>query len=390
MARPLFLSYRHTDTGPPEEVALLDRELRHRGVPVWRDVRDLFAGGQNETEARSALSEDCSGCVLYFTEEVLDSWFITSVELDEVRRRLERDPDFFIAAIFDGVAGEQSEALGQLTGVDPHDYQGLILPAGEDREACLREFSADLLRRYLTTLPAGELSVRADSWNEIAWSAPEPLQLNWSGVDAGLGHLPSDWRLLKGALAHLRAALTGHQERRLQIAGNLHLSAAFLLGWEFRETTGWTIAAEHPRAALTTAVAPADPQDFSLVSRPTQNDSEELVVCVCASADCTRSVLRHRSAEHPARAQLTVFPPDARPGRQSLDRVDLMGLAAAILAAVRGLREDLGIGTTHLFLACPWTLALALGWSMASCGALIVHEAHADKSGYHPDPLQLP
>src|SRR5215204_479621 len=127
MAVPIFLSYRWVDGVAPARGEILDREMRLRGVPVWRDVRELGAGGLNEVVAADALRDLSCGCVLYFTEAVLDSWFIKSVELAAVRHRIERDGDFFVTAVFDGVDSEQSEILRREIGVDPGDYQGIVI-----------------------------------------------------------------------------------------------------------------------------------------------------------------------------------------------------------------------------------------------------------------------
>lgn len=218
----------------------------------------------------------------------------------------------------------------------------------------------------------------------------ETLHLNWAGEDGGSGRLPVDWRLLKDAVADLRRALADRGQTLVTLSGNLHLSAAFLLGWEFREVTGCTMEADHPRAPFATVMSAPDPQGFSLVARPSQNDSRQLVACICTSADCTRAMLRHREGEDAARVRLTVLPPDGRAGRESLDGVDQNALAAAVVAAIREAREEHGVDNTHLYLACPWTLALAIGWSFASSGSVVVHEASADKSTYQTNPLQLP
>jgi len=390
VAAPLFLSYRWNEGAPPVEVAALDRELRLRGVPMWRDVRDLVPGGLNEAEAREALAEHCCGCVLYFNEAVLDSWFITSVELDGVRQRLERDEHFFVAAVFDGVGEEESEALRQLTGVNLRDFQGLILDPKIDKGEQIRNFALGLLRRYLKSVPGGPVKVKADSWNEIPWTDEAPIQLNWMGSDAGDGQLPADWELLKLALCDLKEALAGRENRILKLSANLHLSSAFLVGWEFREPTGWTIEAAHARSPVHTYAASPDPQGWKLTSRPAQNNSDILIVRICASADCARAVLRHRRGEPPARGELIVLPPSGTPERTSLNEVEVNELVAAIAIGIRATRDEHGAALTHLYLACPWTMAIALGWNYGSTGPVAVHEAIADKSNYHPNPLLLP
>jgi hypothetical protein len=390
MAVPIFLSYRWVDGVAPARVEILDREMRLRGVPVWRDVRELGAGGLNEVVAADALRDLSCGCVLYFTEAVLDSWFIKSVELAAVRHRIERDGDFFVTAVFDGVDSEQSEILRREIGVDPGDYQGIFIDQTVDFEVQIRPFASQVLRRYLATV-AGELTaVAIDTWNEIPLAVEAALHLNWAGGDSGAGSLPIEPEQLKGAAKDVEAALRARSDcRDLRVSGNVHLSSAFLVGYSFREPTGWGIVADHARAAVEIAGVAADRQDWRLNLHPNQNDSTELLVQVCVSAECGHAVRRHRGGAE-ARAELGVFPADGRPGRRSLEGTKINPLAAAIVATIREARERYGVASSELYLASPWTLAMALGWNFASSGPVVVHEATAAKDSYHPNPLRLP
>ncbi len=391
MASPLFLSYCWDEGMPPPKVEALDREMRLRGVPVWRDVRELGAGGLNEDLAGDAIRDLCCGCVLYFTEAVLDSWFIKSVELAAVRSRIERDNGFFVTAIFDGVGSAESEILRREIGLNPANYQGLFIDQSVDFEAQIRPFSAQTLRRYLSIVAVDPTVVALDTWNEIPLGERAALHLNWAGKDAGAGPLPIDWELLKVAALDVQAVLRGVTDTRvLHAGGNAHLSAAFLLGYTFREPTGWTIEARHARAPVGIASVEADSQGWGLNLLPAQNDSCELVVKLCASAECGHAVHRHRTGEDDARAELGVFPPNGKPERTSLEGTEINPLAAAVVAAIREARERYGVTRTELYLACPWTLGMALGWNFASTGAVTVHEATAAKDTYHPNPLRLP
>ncbi len=390
MVSPIFLSYRWVDGVAPTRVEILDREMRLRGIPVWRDVRELGAGGLNEVVAADALRDLSCGCVLYFTEAVIDSWFIKSVELAAVRHRIERDGDFFVTAVFDGVSSEESEVLRREIGVDPGNYQGIFIDQAVDFEVQIRPFASQVLGSYLATVAGEPTVIAVDTWNELPLAVDGALHLNWAGGDSGAGVLPIEPELLKDAARDVEAALRARTDcRDLRVSGNVHLSAAFLVGYSFREPAGWRIVADHPRAAVEITSVVADRQGWRLNLRPNQNDSTELVVQVCASAECGHAVRRHRGGGE-ARAELGVFPAGGGPGRSSLEGIEINLLAAAVVGAIREARERYDVTSTQLYLACPWTLAMALGWNFASSGSVVVHEATAAKDSYHPNPLRLP
>jgi hypothetical protein len=64
MARPVFLSYSWDDMSEVDE---LDARLRLRGIPAWRDRRQMRWGGYNEDLVRRAIAEEVSGFALYLT-----------------------------------------------------------------------------------------------------------------------------------------------------------------------------------------------------------------------------------------------------------------------------------------------------------------------------------
>jgi SMODS-associated and fused to various effectors sensor domain len=392
MAAPVFLSSRWRDGSPRAEVDELDRQLRLRGVPIWRDVRELGAGGVNEDAAWRALTEECCGAVLYLSDDLFESWFISSVELKAIRHRLARDRDFFVAVVFDGVDGVTIERLQRESGVDAKAFQGLFLARGRAAVEQLRPFAGDLLHRYLSRCQA-PITITVATREAIPLSDEALLHLNWDTLLGGdtTGGTVDTGGELKRAVADVRARLEARfAKRELILGGRMHLSAAFLIGWEFREPTGWTVLADHRRAAVRTEMVEADEQGWSLVLSPTQNDSEVLVIQVAIAQDPSEAVLTHRGGKPPARAQLAVIPPGGSPSKVSLADTDSNGLGAAVVAAVQEARARFGVCRSDLYLATPWAFAVQLGWMFGSLGEVAVFEATADKTTYYDDPIVLP
>jgi hypothetical protein len=392
MASPVFMSSRWGGDAPRPEVAALDRQLRLRGVPVWRDVRELGAGGLNEQEARRALSEVCCGVVLYFTDDLFESWFIGSVELEAIRYRRDRDPDFFVAAVFDGVDRGAVERLQTESGVDVRAFQGLYLDPGQSAPDQLCAFAAGLLGRYLRG-GAPPITAKAETRDAIPYSDPALLHLNWDGLlgDDENPLDPAASAQLKAAIRDVREQLeASFSERELVLSGTMHLSAAFLVGWEFRETTGWTLRCQHARTGVETRMAAADAQGWTLPCSESQNDSQLAVIRIGVSQDPAAAVLTRRRDQPPARAQLALTPPDGTASKVSLDEVDSNALAAAVIAQLAQARGRLGISTSELYLACPWTFAVQLGWMFGSVGEVRVYEATADKTTYYDNAIIVP
>src|SRR3954462_2466943 len=93
---PVFISYRSSDGAE-----LADRmawALRSAGAPVWHDQEDM-PPGDTQTRLQEALARGLSGAVLLVTPEIGESQIVKEVEVPELIRLHQADPDFiFVVA----------------------------------------------------------------------------------------------------------------------------------------------------------------------------------------------------------------------------------------------------------------------------------------------------
>jgi hypothetical protein len=390
MAKPLFLSYAWDDQ---KELDLLDTLLRLRGVPVWRDRRRMSFGTYNQDRAREGIAEICSGFALYYTEHVLSSDFILAVELPamDARRRLGPPPPFFAGAVLRR-AGRFEDNLEELRraagGVELSAALGAPF-RGADIEAELRDAACAILAAYLDAeLPEADIvALEIQTRGEVPNSDLAPLHLCWSPPlhhDPEL-HPREVWpRELLPAFADLHAALEdAGAPRRLRVGGNMHLSAALALGWEFRQPSGWTLEIDHEFVPTEAALVDPNAHGWRMSVDPGPSGGEgRLVLCLHASQDVAAAMHRHgRDLPAPA-ATVHVYPPSGEPGRTSVESGQANELAAAIAAKINSARREHNTSSTHLYLACPWPLATLLGWHLSSSGQLVMHEPDVDRGSY--------
>jgi hypothetical protein len=391
MARPLFLSYTWTDRDP-DEVDLLDAALRLRGVPVWRDRRSMSFGTYNETRVREGIEGLCSGFALYYTEHVLASEFVLKIELPamDARRRRGAPPNFFAGAV-QRRSGSFTEAAEELritsNGISLGETLGGII-ADEDFDADLREAANQILAAYLRAeLDDEVVTVRVETRGELPNSDPALLHLCWCPPldhDPDL-HADEVWeRQLLPALVDLQNGLEAvDAPRRLRLTGNLHLSAALALGWQFRQPTKWSLEIDHQFVPCETALVAPNPHGWRIHAEPGPTGADDrLLVCLHATQDVANAMRKHCRELPPARAALHIYPPSGRPEKTSVLPEQANELAAAIVAEITRCRGEYGTTSTHLYLACPWPLATLLGWHLSSSGRLVMHEADVERSSY--------
>ena len=99
--RPVFLSYRWANLDEADE---LDAQLRLRGVPVWRDRRDMRRSADLGERVEAAIEKDCSGFEFVCSREAVTSRGAGDVihehELPAMDRRAAADKSFFCGATF--------------------------------------------------------------------------------------------------------------------------------------------------------------------------------------------------------------------------------------------------------------------------------------------------
>jgi len=285
VADPVFLSYSWDEPWLTEADAL-DRELRLRGVPVWRDRRGMVFGHYNEESARKAIRELCSGFALYYTDPVLESPFIAEIELPEMdtRRRRGPPPPFFAGAIFrrDLEITAAARELRERTGVALGEALGRRV-SSEDFAADMREAANAVLRAYLRARPPdAAVTLRLETRGDIPFEDPALLQACWcppleNDVDEYGREVWADELL--PALTDVQTVLEEvGAPRVLGVGGGVHLSAAIALGYTFREPTRWRLEFTHPHVSAKTELVSPDRGNWRFTRHPGGSDADERLV----------------------------------------------------------------------------------------------------------------
>jgi hypothetical protein len=383
----VFLSYTWSDTDVADQI---DCELTRRGIPVWRDRRDMRFGHTNETLVKQAIAELCSGFILLYTDEVLESRFILDIELPAMEARRRKDPNFFTGAINCRSASweEANSDLREVSGYSLAENLGGSRPE-DPPDGWMREVANQISISYLRSQDS-ETSLNLQTRNPAA-STDDLLLATWSPplTDDPEETSDSAWSELAIAAGDIRLNLEAAQGQGiLSISGRMHLSAALLLGWTFRQSTQWKVDLKHEYVPAISDLAWTEPTSWELSTRPgALSPGEDLEVRINVSQAVSAAVRATKLA--PPRAEIEVFPKVGEPGKTNLDANEANDLAAAIAHQIRQARSEYGTLRTHLFAACPWPLITLIGWHLSSSGEILMYEASLSRDSYVPS-LTLP
>lgn len=240
----VFVSYNRKDIELAKE---LEKLLRANGLKAWRDLEYLPYGVDTENEIRRAIREDCRAFILLVTEKSLDSDFIWNIEIDEAVKKVKFKEDFLIIPVFydEKLVMDFSEKSFSLFGEDLSNQNGKILEIDNDDKIFGLQM---MIGRILEKLIYNEEFTRVSIFThgEIPTSLyPElvvdirnsfkqniPTEREWKNVI-----LPG-FRNIKAALLHKKIPQT-----HIWLPSRIHLSAALVYGWVFRENTGFKLIA---------------------------------------------------------------------------------------------------------------------------------------------------
>ena len=387
MAKPVFLSYSWDDMAEVDDV---DGLLRFRGVPVWRDRRQMRWGGYNEDLARRAILEEASGFALYLTPAAIqDSWFIPKVELRAMDERRSHSAPFFSGAIFRGYGFEAGKAaVFEATGIDMGSTLGSAIDENELANGLRAASNAILIAYLYSEWREGSATVRMETRDAIPAEDNSLLHLSLSpplvhdpdayDVAVWADEVQPGFTDLQQALHTVQSAATVRQ-RVLEIEGAAHLSAALALGYAFRETTRWNLRMRHHDDVWETSREAGNLEGWDCSSHAGTDPDGDMVVMVHITADVTNAA--RASAGGLARAELHFRPPGG-PDKLALDPRKANSAAAGIAKEIREARHKYAPEETRLYLASPWPFAALLGWHLASVGPVVMHEATVERDSY--------
>ncbi len=403
--RRVFLSHSSSNL---DEVVRFDSQLRQHGVPLWRDRVDLAKGVPVESEIAQA-GIDAIGFTFYLTHEAAASEWVRVQELGYAVQNARLDHSFGIVPVFRDDKNAVVEKMLELaTNGDPkYDLRqntGYIIrnPSELALEGELAQAAHTVLLSTLRTLrehsvSGSRLRLGAVTRNTKPWSStPIDLVLDWSHLyPPVVSHLPNPGvgkTQLLVALQSLSDAITQEwADNRIQLIPHCHPSMAVCCGFLFRRGTGFDLEVlDH--ASGSRAIGPARPvaadrgvwQETLVESGP---ESRDIALVVGVSRDIVADARRTLDVLGVQVGAVLGLAPSNGPSHSALPLDEPLyqhGLAVSAVHRVTEIQSHRGVGTVHLFIAVPGTLAVLLGQQLTNIGAVQLYDFDNESKNYVP------
>ena len=414
--KQVFLSYSAKDRA---EVDAFDREMRRRGVPVWRDRRDLTGGRATRKEIEKAF-QDALGTVFFLTENAAESEWVRETE-----RRLAQEANarWFGHGIFPVFRHDRREITQAMqnqaadrAALDAYDLStmdGYVVKTTESptKESLIGEFRKAARRvlggvlKSLDESKATGAALRIGLATRGAITAQDPnndLLADWSadfpGVDGGPSAPPSPeiWaESLLPALADLQAEISTPRRsgrRAVVLVPQCHLTLALAAGFQFRRNVQVDVSVIEPNTGSHWTAPrlpePGNPAAWT-VERLDLGAGKDvaLVVNVTQPPESVRAQLR--SNVESCVGSALIFEPAGGPSFTWLSGLDALEPHRRAMAVVERVRTDEAYPASknvHLYFAGPAAFAVLLAQQFSNLRSVQTYEWLNSEQRYVPGP----
>ncbi len=412
----LFLSYAWEDLA---EVEQLDRELRRRGVPLWRDREDLLQGRPTDRAIEEAAN-GAAGFIFYLTKHAAESEWVRETERALALDRVMADEGFQIHPIFRLPPGEIAELMlaKASSAADPKAYDLGAFAGYAMRQGRLPHGIGGELARAADGVLAAKVEALGRSLGPGT-----PLRLGVGTRQAKHGDFDRVHLLLDASKdfplggegchdtppdpafcrQHLDPALDTLANRLLPQAGNhplqiqprCHLSLAMALGFRFRRNTGVGIEAVEPndgaiwvgpRLPLEAATGAWETQVWD-APRSSPSDLGLAINVTRDQDDFKGSLEGFLKREGPGLSSILYFEPSQGPSHTSLKGVHPElphRMVMSLLKTLTASEAFRNCGRIHLFYGGPPALAILLAQQLANLPLIQTYEWLSSTRTYAP------
>lgn len=383
----VFISY----SGNRIERAVLFNALRDHGVTPWRDVDSLEVGDRTTDTIETELAA-CAHALLWLNTGVLESDYVTSVELPAIARAFRRG--LRIIPVFDGLTPADAGDLVSKHGIEIGDSNGYVVePDARPEDNAIAIARKCVTAQVATAQAVGRPAVvRLVSYDDTADLREEAvINFDWRHRFPAGNPEPQAETLLRDALAFSAAAVKErYGATEIRVAIKAHLPLAVALGHAFAEPTGCRLQMRRGDDLYTTTRDGDDVQELTRGEAPLGPiTARAAAIEVSVSRNIEAGVNAYIGLGTRYRHRTMLAPP------AGADRTAIFGPAAAqawarqIAHAVITMNDRAEIDRVDLFLATTVELAIMVGWWLNAGGHINVMN-WAGKSGPYERQWSLP
>lgn len=339
------------------------------GAGGWKDTDDLRIGADTPAELRRAILNDTGGFVWWGTRRALDSEMINGLEIPTALERADAQPLYPLVPVFADLSpGRDRVEIEKAIGHRTEDFlarNGIIRNGSEPAVAFRQRIARRYVRDALRSVVGETAHVAFRALSEPG--GDHDLTFDWRKAIGGRsrhfdsGNLP----LLIDALSNAREAL---QERSksplLRVDSDLPLPLAWLIGYEWRITTGLRLEFRQRTGSLFAWIAADGPvaEGPRVRDRIFDRNGPDVIAVSCKNSFDDHA---RRYAEEVSACRLVTL---HRPGL--LDHGEIRALARATADELRASNER--NTNKHLLVLGPTSLVAMIGAASNACGPVTI------------------
>lgn len=386
----LFLGYEKRDESIARELIPI---LKALGIDVWEYQSSIAPGNGFTKQIEEKISSQADAAAFIITQNTLESDFIIEFEIPFSIDRKKRDRNF---SLFFILFQEDYSILKQVHSEISY-LQAIQMTQLEFEEILAK--GGDLLSKILENrgdITKKEITIRAYDRETTTALEGAILNCNWSDI-LGTGEvLTENWLRLQKIIRKIKDVLikfTGLQVINLE--GRLRYTSSFILGYEFRQPTGYKFIIPYNEDIWETPKELIMKNEHLNILEPSISEpSKQLILDISLSHPNIRAIEKYLKI-YPNQllrrneTKVTIEPLEG-PSRSSVDTGKTAeNISLQIYEKMLTFYRKYSCKNVHMFFNGPFPIALFLGWLWNKGPEVHLYEFDGRTQTYFKEPYKV-
>lgn len=387
----LFLGYESRDE---EVIRALVPIIKALGLDVWEFKTSLELGDTFTNQIEDMISVQADGAIFLLTENTSDSDYIVKFEIPWATDRMSQQNDF---PIFFLILNEDYSILDRLkipiAGIQSYKLTDMEFET-------LIEIGEQILSKMFDLQKSefvSEFPMKICDRPSMAISEDAVLNCKWYEILGTNEEVPADaWKRLQVIIKTFKHVITSKTNiKTLLIDAKLRYTSSFLLGYEFRQPTGFTMKILYQNQIWKTpdSLTPRKKNLKQLkisISKPTV----PLILDVSLSHSNLNAIREYITSNPETRLNLAntriSLQPKLGTNRASVTNgEEAQDISLEVFDWMSSNHKRYSCTDVHMFYNGPFPIAIFLGWLWNKAPQIYLYEFDGEKQTYFENPYKV-
>lgn len=387
----LFFGYEEHDNEIAKKIIPV---LKALGIDVWEYTSSLELGEGFTNQIENEISNRADGVVFLLSENTFNSIYMLKIEIPLAIERMSHQEDFPVFFLIFKEKYSLIEKLGiPMTGIQSYKFV-------DDNFDTLLEIGEKILSRFFEILVDNQdkvLSIKIYDRGPMSVSDDMILNCQWYEILGAFEEITKDsWKQLQSLIEKLKHVIIKKTNmRKLLVDAKLRYTSSFLLGYTFREPTGFSFEFMYQNQLWVTPSSLKSTKAFlRTLKSATLKPSMQLILDVSLSHSNMKAINQYimsfpNQILSMSDSRLPLEPKNGSNRASVKDSEMAQQVSLQIFEKMSTYHKRYSCKDVHLFFNGPYPIATFLGWLWNKAPQIYLYEFNGEKQTYFKHPYKV-